>query len=238
MQQPDAVDQVVRQTKSEEKGGLIYRLFAGYRTWRTSIEAHPVWGAVLGGILLLVGIAGSEAYGWARAKVVGPDEFLVQIEETQKREFAELKKNLGQIRSSMDDASRDAFKNVENAVDALESTNAGLLSQVAMAKQENETLRKVVQESKGISGGYDFILAENSGIKLDETTTVGLGNVSTSYASVNLASVKNPSGGTSSSLNSGESLPYVDATGRNCRIVVMALKPGRPGTASFARSCA
>lgn len=238
MQQETTVAENAQANESVEKRGLIYRLFAGYRTWRASIEAHPVWGVLLGGMLLLLGVAGSEAYGWARSKVVGPDEFLVQIEETQKREFDEIKKNLGQIRSSMDDAGRDAFDNVKNAVNALESTNNGLLQQIQLAKQENETLRKIVQDSKGISGGYDFILTEESGIKLDEVTTVGLQHVSSGTAAVNLSSAKNQSGNSSAYLHSGQSLSYVDAAGRNCRLVVMTVKSGRPGTASFSRSCA
>jgi len=81
-------------------------------------------------------LAASEGYGYVKGKVVGPDQFLVQIAESQKLEFAELKKNLGQIRSSLTDGDREAFSSVQSAVSSLERTNSDLIQQLVMAKRE------------------------------------------------------------------------------------------------------
>ena len=185
---------------------------------------------------MVLTLAASEGYGYVKGKVVGPDEFLVQIAESQKLEFAELKKNLGQIRSSLTDGDREAFSSVQSAVSSLERTNSDLIQQLVMAKRENDTLSKVSEQKAGIAGGYDFILTENSGIRLDATTVLGVRSVSSSYVYVSLTSgtLTEPA---NSALQSGQSLPYTSAGGQACKLSVLSVRGGDIGTASFAIGC-
>lgn len=127
---------VARGAQVERKPSWLTRKLEGFYTTRDSIKKHPVWGTLLAGLVLVLTLAASEGYGYVKGKVVGPDQFLVQIAESQKLEFAELKKNLGQIRSSLTDGDREAFSSVQSAVSSLERTNSDLIQQLVMAKRE------------------------------------------------------------------------------------------------------
>lgn len=221
----------------EQKPSWLTRKFEGFYSTRDSIKKHPVWGTMLAGLVLVLTLAASEGYGYVKDKVVGPDEFLVQIAASQKQEFAELRKNLSQIKSSLSDGDREAFSNVQSAVSALESTNSDLIQQLVMAKKENDTLSKVSGQKAGIAGGYDFILTEKSGIRLDATTVLGLREVdnywgvSVSLTSATEAEPKNER------LKSGQSLAYQSASGQACKVSLLSFKDAEIGTASFAVGC-
>lgn len=222
--------------QEDKKLGWLGRKMEGFYDTRDSIKKHPVWGTMLAGLVLVLTLAASEGYGYVKGKVVGPDEFLVQIAESQKKEFADLKENLSQIRGSLGDSDREAFSSVQSAVSSLERTNADLIEQLVMAKKENDTLSKVSAQKAGITGGYDFILTENSGIRLDATTMLGVSRVSSDYVYLSLTSATQAEP-VDSALQSGQSLAYTSASGQACKVTVLSFRGGDTGSASFAIGC-
>ena len=131
---------------------------------------------------------------------------------------------------------REAFKEVRNTLRTIEQSNSGLIRQLVLAKQENETLRRVAGEQAGISGGYDFMLTENTGIRIDDSTVVGVQDVGSTMVQVNLASAGNDRG-QSRWLNAGESLAYTSARGQSCKVSLLSFQRGQPGVAAFANNC-
>lgn len=236
---PQTVDRAHAAEDEAPQGGAkgwIYHSLSGFYASRDSLRKHPVWGTLLAALILVIGVAGSEAYQYVRGKLVGPDEFLVQISDAQTRQFEELKANLQAIRGSLGDDGRDAFREVQDAVQVLERNNDGLIRQLALAKQENETLRKVAQERAGVSGGYDVILAENHGLRLDASTVLGVTDVRTGGSYVNLTS-QDEEQARYAYLRSGESMSYRAADGRSCKLSLLSVSPGTVGTASFVLGC-
>ncbi|MBP1473001.1 hypothetical protein J7I44_01740 [Frateuria sp. MAH-13] len=218
---------------SYEKSGWLTRKLAGFYASRDAVKKHPLWGTLFFLLCACGGVAASEAYGYVRSKIVGPDEFLVQMRNEQKLQFAELRQNLGKLSGDLDGEGRRALESVKGAVKSLESANTTLMDQLAMAKQENESMRKLAEAKSGLSGGYDFILSENGGMRIDPTTVVGVRYINGSYIGVNLTS---RDGQQSVSLQSGGSVPYVNANGKHCQVSVMRID-GQSNTASFAVGC-
>lgn len=222
--------------QSQEKQGWLTRQLGDLRSWKKSMEAHPLKGAILAVVLFALGVVGSVIIDRIKSKVLGPDEFLVQIADSQKQEFAALRKNLDHLSSSIDSGDRQAFDSVRNAVKTLEGSNNQLMQQLVLAKRENDTLRKTVEQKTGVSGGYDFILAEDNGIRLDNTTILGVQGINSGYVRVSLTS-SDADKPANQSLQSGQSLTYRSATGKSCKVSVLSINNGNPGTASFAVGC-
>jgi hypothetical protein len=184
-----------------------------------------------------LGLAGfllNEGLTWARDRMMDKPDYLQQLAEAQQKEFDEVKASLRQIGGSIDSGDRAAYDQVRDAVASMEKTNASLIQQLVLAKQENETLRKVGSAKTGISGGYDFLLAQGSGLRLEDGTVFGLENVGGGGVRVNVSS---PTDSTNRFLRSGQAVDYTSNSGGACRVSLLSFNDARIGTASFARSC-
>ena len=218
-----------------QRGGLIYRTFAGAGQLVRTFRAHPVWGVVFGLAIFLLAYAGNWGLDKVRDSLFGPDEFLAQIAEDQKKEFAELKDSLGKLGQSLEGSDRQALRAVESAVKTVETANQSLIQQLALAKQENDTLRRVVEQKAGFSGGYDFVLSEKQGMRLDRTTAVGFDYNQNSYIGVGLST---KDGSSRHSIRPGESLGYTSADGSSCRIALLSIRgESGSGAATFTTLC-
>lgn len=218
---------------SDRQQSWLTRKLAGFYTSRDTIRKHPLWGTLFVIACTLGGVAASEAYNYVRGKIVGPDEFLVQMRNEQKQEFAQLRDNLGKLGGSLDSEGRQALNSVKGAVKSLESANSALMDQLVLAKRENESLRAIAQERTGLSGGYDFILSRNSGMRIDPSTVLGLRYISNDTVGLSLTSRDKQQ---SQGLRSGESLSYVNAAGKTCKVSVLRFDR-EANSASFAVGC-
>lgn len=184
-----------------------------------------------------LGLAGfllNESLSWARDRMMDKPDYLQELAKTQERQFEDVKASLRQISGSIDAGDRAAYDQVRDAVASMEKTNASLIQQLVLAKQENETLRKVGSEKTGIAGGYDFLLAQGNGLRLEDGIAFGLVKVGGGGARVNLSS---PTESTNRFLRSGQAVTYISRTGGSCRVALLSINDARIGTASFARSC-
>ncbi len=202
----------------------------------------PGLGAKLGkiSVWILLGIAGfmlNEALAWARDSAMDKPDYLEELAQKQEQEFKGLNDQLKQISGSIDAGDRKAFAQVKESIEGIERTNTSLIQQLVLAKQENETLRLITGEKAGVSGGYDFILAESGGVRIDRDTIIGLDYVSGNGAKVNLTSAGSERG-TSRLLGTGESLSFRSETGQDCKVSVVSFNAAEAGTASFVVGCA
>lgn len=140
------------------------------------------------------------------------------------------------FQSAINSGDRAAFASVKSAIRSIERSNAELIQQLVLAKQESDTLRSLAEQRTGIAGGYDFILTENGGIRLDRATTFGIGYVTRDYVRANLSSVGGPDA-KSVELNSGQSLAFQGADQRQCKVSLLSIHQADIGTASFAVNC-
>lgn len=194
------------------------------------------FGFLEAGKWLLLAVAGfllGDAYNAARDWAMDKPDYLKELAESQKKEFADLHKSLGQIEGPGD---RAAVRQVQGAVKAIEQTNAGLIQQLVLARRENDTLRKVAGDKAGVSGGYDFMLSSTGGIRIDPATVLGLDRVSGNGTYINLTA-SGQERSVSKFLSVGESVAYVDAQGRACKVTLVSFNNASPGAASFVNGC-
>src|SRR3546814_15226546 len=124
---------------AESRPGWLTRQLGDFKEWRKVIEAHPLKGAVLAIVLLVLGILGNEAVDRVMQNFREPDEFLVQMKDEQKQNFEALNATLSDLKGTPDADGRSALSGVASAADALQNTNARLTKEFPLAKRETTT---------------------------------------------------------------------------------------------------
>lgn len=214
--------------------GMLRRALQWYWGQRDSAErGEPVKRTLVALVLLALGVGGSEAYGYVRDKFRDPDAYLVQMKQDQDAAFKKLQGSLDALGSSVEGNGRQALSQVRSAVSEMKSANAGLMAQLALAKQENLRLSQVAGQQAGVSGGYDIILSENTGLALDGSSVLGVQGVQRNGAWVRMSTAG--ADDQRNFLESGESLVYRNAAGRECKISLLSVSGGE--SASFKTSC-
>ena len=225
-------------TKARQKPRLMNRLFGGAGQIISAFRTHPIWGSLVAIMFFVVSYLGTKGLDWTYQQLLGPDDFLAQMAENSKREFADIKASLSKLDASIQTSGgdREALRAVRNAVKAVESANSNLIAQLQLAKQENDTLSEVVSQKTDFSGGYDFILAQNQGMRLDKTTLVAFGGDGGS--GLYRATLSSRDGSVDKNLRAGGSIPYVSADGLQCRVALSSVrKTADSYAASFSNLC-
>ena len=181
-------------------------------------------------LLVVAGVAISEAYQWGKSAMLGPDEYLVQIKEEQDKSFARLQDSLNSLGSSIGGDNRGALSELKGAVAEIKQINNSLISRLSLAKSENERLAKVV----GVPGGLDLVLSSDTGLPLDAMSHVGVQRIASNGAYVSVASKDGST--TPAFLRSGESIAFTGASGRSCRVTLVSVDPR--SAVSLASRCA
>jgi hypothetical protein len=216
------------------KQGMIRRALGWYWGQRDSAEkGEPVKRTLVAVILLVLGVAGSEAYGSLRDKFRDPDAYLVRMKQDQDAAFKQLQDSLGALGRSVDGDGREALAEVKSAVGEMKAANAGLLAQLELAKQENQRLSQVAGRQAGVTGGYDLILSPKTGMALDVSSVLGVDRISNGGAWVNLSS--KDAEGQHKYLESGEAIAYRNARGQSCKVSLLSVSGNE--SASFKTSC-
>ena len=215
------------------KTGMIKRALGWYWGQRDGAEkGEPVKRTIVALLLLTVGVAGTEAYGYVRDKFRDPDAYLVSMKKDQDVAFKRLQDSLNALGSSVEGDGRAALAEVKGAVGEMKSINTGLLAQLSMAKRENERLSQVAGQQAGISGGYDVILSKNTGVALDDSSVLGVQWIDSSNAYVSVSAAGDDQ---RRYLSSGESIAYQNARKQSCKVVLLSISAG--SSASFKTSC-
>lgn len=236
MEQQTGTAATTQAATPEQAPGWLTRQLGDFRTWRTTITAHPLKGAVFAIVLFVLGVLGNEAADRVMQNFREPDDFLVQMKDEQKQNFDALRNSLSELKGSLDGNGNAALRNVASAAEALKNTNARLIEEFALAKRENDTLRQAVRDATGMEGGSDFIVGENGSWQIDPETSIGLNGVAASYVAINLTS-RDSDTSVRKTLNPGEAIAYTSASGQACKIALHTINNARPGSASFSRIC-
>ncbi|TDK33331.1 hypothetical protein [Luteimonas terrae] len=214
--------------------GWLRRKLEGFYRRRDAIKKDPVAGTVLFIVIAAIGFGASEAYGYAKEKLRDPDAYLVQMARTQEAEFATLNQSLRDLSNSLDSSEgRRELGSIKGAVAGIESQNRDLLRMLALSKRENARIAQLAEARSGIHGGYDFLLTENSGVRLDSMNVLGVSNISGTQVIANISGPSAPSD--RKYLRSGQGIDYRGADGRECSVSLLSIENG--DSAAFAVAC-
>lgn len=193
----------------------------------------------MGALALLIALGGwigEDLYGQVRNQLLPSDDPLGALAQQQQAGFDELKAGLASLRGSVDGEGRAALKEVAAASEAVRRLNQDILAKLRFAEEENRSLQRNLQASRGVGGGHDFLLAPQESIKLDGANVFGLDRIGNSTVWVSLTSTSGEDSKPRRPLRAGESIAFRNARGQDCKVSLMSLRDGIE-VASFALVC-
>lgn len=182
------------------------------------------------------GWIGQDVYGMARDALLPGDDPIATLAEQQKAGFDELRASLDGLRGSVDREGQAAFKQVQRATADLERVNRDILAKLQFAQSENAAITRNLQETRGLSGGYDFLLSPQESMRIDAQNVVGLDRLTGDGAWVAITSGSSEDAERRGHIRTGGSLPFTNAGGQSCRVTLMSKREGI-GAASFSIIC-
>lgn len=212
--------------------GWLRGKLRSFHAQKDAVRQDPLWGTVFVIFVAVAAWGANELWDQWKESHRDPDKQLVEIQETQKKEFAELNKSLKALTSAVPSANRDDLKQIRDAIGGIETQNKALVDMLALAREENDRMRQLAEAKTGVRGGYDLLLTENAGVQLDAVNQLGVSDVRTTSVIANLTG---RSGTQRKNLRSGESIAYEGGDGQPCRATVLSIR--ERSAASFAISC-
>lgn len=219
--------------QATERDNVFRRTVSNLRAQRDFARRHWAASLVYAAAVAIGGWVLADLYDAWKPWQDSNDKQLVRIREEQAAAFKQLDEQLGKLGRTVDGDGKEALREVEGLVRDIRETNTGLLHQLVLAREEYDRLSQVSGAQRGVSGGYDFILGENTGMNVDASTVVGVGDITDSGAYVRVSA--DGTDGRSKLLGSGEFVAYRNADGEPCRVTVLSVN--RNAAASFDVSC-
>lgn len=192
--------------------------------------------ALMALVFAVGGWIGQDVYGMVRDALLPGDDPIATLAEQQKAGFDELRASLDGLRGSVDREGQAAFKEVQRATADLERVNRDILAKLQFAQSENAAITRNLQETRGLSGGYDFLLSPQESMRIDAQNVVGLERLTNGGGWVTISSGSSEKAQTRDFLRSGSSMPFTNASGQACRVTLMSRREGI-GAASFSVIC-
>ncbi len=180
------------------------------------------------------GLAG--LYNSWNPRAAAVDQRFVDRQALQRETLRRVRSDLQAVRRALPPAGRADLRRLQDSIRALERHSGGLVQQLALAKRENDALRRRIERGGGPAGGYDFTVAEDAGLRLDDSTVLGVAGVGRDGVRVNLTTAGD-NGARGRHLASGQSISYRDADGRACKVSLLGTRVGDVGAAVFGLGC-
>ena len=157
-----------------------------------------------------------------------------EIIESQNKHFDELKASLSELKREVSsDEGKRLTKQIGALLNQAKADNSHLMISLDAIKQENNNLRRMLSQSKGIDGGTDIRFIEDQAIKIDSSTTIGVDDYN--YGLGVLLRISNNGEQKTVKLRPGESTNYTNQSDQNCILAFLSQSPKT--VFNFSRTC-
>lgn len=163
-----------------------------------------------------------------------------QIIENQNKQFNDVKENLAKLQGALSGKDRETFNSLKDSYQSAFKASEVLATSYQILKDENDSLRKVLKKEKGIDGGFDILLPEKQGYKLDSAVTFGNKYYGNAQGSFTLTS-KNPEENLiEKNIKVGQGMLFTNENGKKCSLNFLGAKKiegGSTAVGKFAVQC-
>lgn len=209
-----------------KKPNIVWRFFKWM--WRIvdgKIFPGPVGRTVVAVVMLIIGIAGSEAYQFVRNRISDPDEEVKKLATAQKDAFGKLDRQIVALHGAVDESGKRTLAAMEGTLDELKKANAALVSRLKEAGGRGASAAEL---PAGIYMGDMVVVRELGSIVVDPSTSIGIQSIFKEAVVVRVSSLVDDSG--SERLDVGESVSYRRGDGRVCKTTLISLSEDQGAT--------
>lgn len=159
-----------------------------------------------------------------------PDQRIIELKNNQDDGFSKIEGLIKKLETSASSENMKIIKEIKSTIIPLQASGDNSIERLKLAIEENKKLSNMLQDKKGILGGYDILLSENSAVRLDEGSVFGVkGIYQDAFNNIFLnASVSGKQSDKTENVKfrSGDSINYKNTQNRDCKVMIGDIRPG------------
>lgn len=141
------------------------------------------------------------------------------IIENQNKQFDLVKENLQKLQSSISGQDRTYLNAVTDTIKDLKSESDNLVVRLAALQNENSNLKQTLKSTKGVYGGVDVIVPDNSVFKIDSQTSFGFSNAYGGSGFLTLTGANKDENVLRKNVDAGEGVYFTNENNKACSVV-------------------
>ena len=141
------------------------------------------------------------------------------IIENQNKQFDLVKENLQKLQNSISGPDRQYLNSAFDTIKDMKNQSDSLAVKLAALQNENNILKQTLKSTKGIYGGVDVIVTDETGFKIDSQTSFGYRKYNGSGGIISLTSANQNENVHSKPLYSGEGVYFTNENNKKCSLV-------------------
>lgn len=192
---------------------------AGIKAYFTVAKDNRLITIIFAGAIFALSTIASNVIGKATEYFVPSLDDSAAIIANQNKQFDVVKENLKKLQNSITGSDREYLSTAFETIKDMKNESDNLVVRLAALQDENKSLKQTLQSTKGIYGGADVIVNNNSGFKIDSQTTFGYKAGSTGYARLTLTSSNQEENVTDKIVTAGSGVYFTNENNKTCSLV-------------------
>ncbi len=191
---------------------------AGLNAFYQVIKANRIATLIFAALIFALSTVASHLISKATERLIPALDESAQIIKNQNMQFDVVKENLQKLQNSVNKQDREYLDSAFAAVKDIKNTSGELALKIAALQDENNQLEQTLKSTKGIYGGVDVVVPNNSGFKIDSQNSFGF-RIRSTYAIVSLTSTNTLENVREKGLRSGQGIEFTNENSKKCALV-------------------
>ena len=141
------------------------------------------------------------------------------IIENQNKQFDVVKENLQKLQNSITGSEREYLSTAFDTIKDMKSDSDNLAVRLAALQDENKSLKQTLKSTKGVYGGVDIIVPDQTGFKIDSQTSFGYREYVSGRGIISLTTLNQEENVQDKALASGEGVYFTNESNEKCSLV-------------------
>lgn len=194
---------------------------AGLKAFLTVAKHNRLITIMFAGIFFALSTVASNVIGKATEYFIPTLDDSAAIIENQNKQFDVVKENLQKLQNSITGSDREYLSTAFDTIKDMKSDSDNLAVRLAALQDENKSLKQTLKSTKGVYGGVDIIVPDQTGFKIDSHTSFGYRQYGSGLGvgSISLTTLNQEENLKDKNLESGEGVYFTNESNEKCSLV-------------------
>jgi hypothetical protein len=194
---------------------------AGLKAFFTVAKNNRLITLMVAGLFFALSTVASNVIGKATEYFIPTLDDSAAIIENQNKQFDVVKENLQKLQNSITGSDREYLSTAFDTIKDMKNESDNLAVRLAALQDENKSLKQTLKSTKGVYGGVDIIVPDESGFKIDGQTSFGYKEYGSGLGvgSISLTSANQDENVKNHTLRSGEGVYFTNENNKKCSLV-------------------
>ena len=208
----------VRENKKMKFFDFCKDKIAGLKAFSNVIKNNRLITIAFAGLIFALSTVASNMIGKVTEYLIPTLDDSATIIENQNKQFDVVKENLQKLQNSISGSDRQYLSTAFDTIKDMKNDSDNLVVRMAALQDENKSLKQTLKSTKGIYGGVDIIVPDQTGFKIDSQTSFGYAK-SGNWSYVSLTTANQNENISNKSLKPGEGIYFTNENNQKCSLV-------------------